>query len=166
MIRPRSNQEVMEMLVAGEENRYVRKLINLICRFISNFKVNGYTSDDFNRMYHSTQNVRSRLFLEICNDCFLEYEKYLKENRAVDFQDISRQRFDLTKALSEVADAKIIAVGDDWQSIYAFSGSDITLFTKFKEKMGYAKLLKIVKTYRNSQEVIDIAGNFIQKNAE
>lgn len=40
---PRSNKEVMEMLVAGEENRYIRKLINLICRFISNFKVNGYT---------------------------------------------------------------------------------------------------------------------------
>ncbi|WP_321024131.1 UvrD-helicase domain-containing protein [Eisenbergiella porci] len=196
-IKPRSNTEVMEMLVAGEENRYVRKLINLICRFISNFKVNGYTADDFNRMYHSTQNVRTRLFLDICNDCFLEYEKYLKENKAVDFQDminesarilrevkemkqkldfryvivdeyqdISRQRFDLTKALAEVTDAKIIAVGDDWQSIYAFSGSDITLFTKFEEKMGYAKLLKIVKTYRNSQEVIDIAGNFIQKNTE
>lgn len=32
--------------------------------------------------------------------------------------------------------------------------------------MGYAKLLKIVKTYRNSQEVIDIAGTFIQKNSE
>ena len=196
-IKPRPNKEVMEMLVAGEENRYVRKLINLICRFISNFKVNGYTVDDFNRMYHSTQNVRTRLFLDICNDCFLEYERYLREKKAVDFedminesarilrevkemkqklafkyvivdeyQDISRQRFDLTKALAEVTDAKIIAVGDDWQSIYAFSGSDITLFTKFEEKMGYAKLLKIVKTYRNSQEVIDIAGNFIQKNTE
>lgn len=196
-MQPRSNKEVMEMLVTGEENRYIRKLINLICRFISNFKVNGYTSEEFNRMYHSTQNVRSRLFLDICNDCFLEYEKNLKENNAVDFddminesarilrevkemkqkldfkyiivdeyQDISRQRFDLTKALSEVTYAKIIAVGDDWQSIYAFSGSDITLFTKFEEKMGYAKLLKIVKTYRNSQEVIDIAGNFIQKNTE
>lgn len=81
-----------------------------------------------------------------------------------EYQDISRQRFDLVTALSDVTDAKIIAVGDDWQSIYAFSGSDITLFTKFEEKMGYAKLLKIVKTYRNSQEVIDIAGNFIQKN--
>lgn len=196
-LKQRSNKEVMEILVAGEENRYVRKLVNLICRFISNFKVNGYTSEDFNRMYHSTQNVRTRLFLDICNDCFLEYEKYLKKNKAVDFQDminesarilrevqemkqkldfkyvivdeyqdISRQRFDLTKALSEVTDAKIIAVGDDWQSIYAFSGSDITLFTKFQEKMGYAKLLKIVKTYRNSQQVIDIAGNFIQKNTE
>ncbi len=81
-----------------------------------------------------------------------------------EYQDISRQRFELVTALSEVTNAKIIAVGDDWQSIYAFSGSDITLFTKFAEKMGYAKLLKIVNTYRNSQEVIDIAGNFIQKN--
>lgn len=196
-LKARSNKEVMEMLVAGEENRYVRKLINLICRFISNFKVNGYNADEFNRMYHSTQNVRSRLFLEICHDCYLEYDRWLKENNAVDFedminesarllrevkemkqkldfkyvivdeyQDISRQRFDLTKALADVTDAKIIAVGDDWQSIYAFSGSDISLFTKFEEKMGYAKMLKIVKTYRNSQEVIDIAGNFIQKNRE
>lgn len=196
-LRPRSNKEIMEMLVAGEENRYIRKLINLVCRFISNFKVNGYQAEEFSRMYHSTQNVRSRLFLDICNDCYLEYERWLKENKAVDFedminesarilkevkdmkqkldfkyiivdeyQDISRQRFDLTKALSEVTDAKIIAVGDDWQSIYAFSGSDITLFTKFAEKMGYAKMLKIVKTYRNSQDVIDIAGSFIQRNSE
>lgn len=196
-IYPRSNQDVMEKLVSGEENRYIKKLVNLVCRFISNFKVNGYTENEFNRMYHSTLNVRTRLFLDICNDCFLEYEKYLRENNAVDFQDminesariltevkemkqkldfkyvivdeyqdISRQRFDLTKALSELTSAKIIAVGDDWQSIYAFSGSDISLFTKFSEKMGYAKLLKIVRTYRNAQEVIDIAGNFIQKNKE
>ena len=34
------------MLVAGEENRYVRKLINLLCRFISNFKVNGYEASE------------------------------------------------------------------------------------------------------------------------
>ena len=73
-----------------------------------------------------------------------------------EYQDISRQRFDLTKELSKICKAKIIAVGDDWQSIYAFSGSDITLFTKFAEKMGYASLLKITKTYRNSQQVIDI----------
>lgn len=81
-----------------------------------------------------------------------------------EYQDISRQRFDLVKSFSQVTDAKIMAVGDDWQSIYAFSGSDITLFTQFAEKMGYARLMKIVRTYRNSQEVIDIAGNFIQKN--
>lgn len=194
---PRSNKEVMEKLVVSEENRYIRKLVALICRFITNFKTNGYAADEFNRMYYSTQNVRTRLFLNICNDCYLEYERFLKENQAVDFQDminesarilrevkemkqkldfryiivdeyqdISRQRFDLVTAIHEVTSAKIIAVGDDWQSIYAFSGSDISLFTKFREKMGYAALLKIVRTYRNSQEVIDIAGNFIQKNKE
>lgn len=196
-LRPRPKEEIMEKLVRSEENRYIRRLVSLIQRFITNFKINGYTADDFNRMYHSTQNERTRLFLNICNDCYLEYERYLKENGAVDFQDminesarvlreveemkqkldfkyvivdeyqdISRQRFDLVTALRKVTDAKIIAVGDDWQSIYAFSGSDITLFTKFAEKMGYAKLLKIVRTYRNSQEVIDIAGSFIQKNTE
>ncbi len=187
----------MEKLIAGEENKYIRKLINLICNFISNFKVNGYNATEFESMKNSTSNVRTKLFIEICENCYLEYERWLKENHAVDFedminesarllrevkqmkqkldfkyiiideyQDISKQRFDLTKALSDVKDAKIIAVGDDWQSIYAFSGSDISLFTKFKEKMGYAKLLKIVNTYRNSQDVIDIAGNFIQKNTE
>ncbi|MEY8509561.1 UvrD-helicase domain-containing protein [Lachnospiraceae bacterium 42-17] len=195
VLKPRSNKEILEKLVASEENRYIKRLVNLICRFITNFKTNGYTSEEFNRMYHTTKNERTKLFLNICNDCYLEYERYLKENHAVDFedminesaqvlreveemkqkldfkyiivdeyQDISKQRFDLVKAMREVTDAKIIAVGDDWQSIYAFSGSDITLFTKFAEKMGYAKLLKITKTYRNSQEVIDIAGNFIQKN--
>ena len=196
-LKPRSKEEIMKKLITSEENRYIRKLVSLVMRFISNFKVNGYTADEFNRMYHSTQNVRTRLFLNICQDCYLEYERFLKENNAVDFddminesdrilreiedmkqkldfkyvivdeyQDISRQRFDLVTSLRKVTDAKIIAVGDDWQSIYAFSGSDITLFTKFAEKMGYAKLLKIVRTYRNSQEVIDIAGAFIQKNQE
>lgn len=106
--------------------------------------MNGYSAEEFERMYHSTQNVRSRLFLEICHECYLEYNRWLKENQVVDFedminessrilrevkemkqkldfkyvivdeyQDISKQRFDLTKALAEVTNAKIIAVGDD-----------------------------------------------------
>ncbi|MFR8391712.1 MAG: hypothetical protein ACLVBJ_02290 [Pilosibacter sp.] len=77
-LRTRSNKEVMEKLVTTEENRYIRKLLNLICRFITNFKTNGYQADEYTRMYHSTQNVRTRLFIDICNDCYLEYERYLK----------------------------------------------------------------------------------------
>lgn len=194
-LKPRNKQEILEKLISEEENKYVKKLLVLLCRFITNFKTNGYDEHDFLRMYNSTSNVRTRLFLNICEECYLEYQRYLNTNHMVDFQDminysakvlyemkemkqeldfkyiivdeyqdISRQRFDLTKALSDVTKAKIIAVGDDWQSIYAFSGANIDLFTKFKQIMGYAKVLKIVKTYRNSQEVIDIAGGFIQKN--
>ena len=192
---PRDSKEVFEKIVNTEENKYIMKLVKLVCTFIQNFKTNGFTIDDFSRFERKSTNERTKLFLSICQQCFLEYSKRLKEKNAVDFedmindsvrvlneqqrigaeldfkyiivdeyQDISRQRFDLTKELSKICKAKIIAVGDDWQSIYAYAGSDITLFTHFRQTMGYGLELKITKTYRNAQEVIDIAGGFIQKN--
>ena len=136
--------------------------MNITCGLKGGVEMNAvsYThlTDDFSRMYHSTQNVRTRLFLDICNDCYVEYERYLKENHAVDFQDminesarilrevkdmkqkldfkyiivdeyqdISRQRFDLTKAFSDITDAKIIAVGDDLSLIHIFLFPDLPL---------------------------------------
>lgn len=195
ILNSRPSEEVFNKLVNTEENKYILKLVKLICTFINNFKTNGYTLDDFYRFERTSANVRTKLFLDVCKACYLEYQKKLSEENAIDFQDmindsarilrekqianekldfkyiivdeyqdISRQRFDLTKELSKICNAKIIAVGDDWQSIYAFSGSDISLFTHFCSIMGYGQELKITKTYRNAQEVIDIAGNFIQKN--
>ena len=195
VLEKRPSEEVFEKLVNTEENKYIARLIKLICVFINNFKTNGCNIDDFYRFERGNTNVRTKLFLDICKECYLEYQKKLAESNSIDFQDmindsarilrekqiakekldfkyiivdeyqdISHQRFDLTKELSNLCSAKIIAVGDDWQSIYAFSGSDITLFTHFCSIMGYGKELKITKTYRNAQEVIDIAGNFIQKN--
>lgn len=194
-LQPRDNKDVMQKITNQDGSRYIRKLINLVDRFISNFKTNGYSVEQFEEWKIKSNNERTKLFLGICKECYLEYERYLQKNNAIDFsdminksarllkeskavseqihfkyiivdeyQDISRQRFDLVGALHDVTSAKIIAVGDDWQSIYAFSGSDITLFTQFEKIMGYAEQLKISNTYRNSQEVIDIAGNFIQKN--
>ena len=83
-----------------------------------------------------------------------------------EYQDISDQRFELLQELTRMLNSKIIAVGDDWQSIFAFAGSNVTLFTKFKEAMGYAEILKIQNTYRNSQELIDVASEFVEKNKE
>lgn len=195
VLKRKNEKEVLQKIIDTEESKYISKLIVLISKFINLFKTNGYSIDKFDEFKMSTHNERNRLFLDICKECYLEYERVLKENNAIDFQDmindsavllermaeskeklrfkyiivdeyqdISRQRFDLVTALHKVCDAKVIAVGDDWQSIYAFSGSDVQLFLDFERKMGYAKLLKIENTYRNSQEVIDIAGNFIQKN--
>lgn len=128
----------------------------LVDHFISSFKTNGYTAEQFDNWSAKTENIRTKLFLSICKQCYLEYEKYPNKNNAVDFADMINESARLLKESKSVS--------DDWQSIYAFSGSDITLFMKFSEIMGYAELLKITNTYRNSQEVIDIAGNFIQKN--
>lgn len=194
-LEERPAREVFEKLVNTEENRYIANLVKLVCTFIQNFKTNGFTFEKFDSFKYKTNNVRTKLFLDICEQCYHEYTKRLKEKNAIDFedmindsakiiheqeingkkldfkyiivdeyQDISRQRFNLTKELSNLCNAKIIAVGDDWQSIYAYAGSDITLFTHFKEAFGYGLELSITKTYRNAQEVIDIAGGFIQKN--
>lgn len=194
---PRSSKEVFEKIVNTEENRYISRLVNLVCTFIQNFKTNGYTTEKFFAWNATSKNERTKLFLTICEQCYHEYAKCLKERHAIDFedmindsarilreaeaqnlkldfkyiivdeyQDISRQRFDLTRELSQLCDAKIIAVGDDWLSIYAYAGSDITLFTHFKDTFGYGSELRITKTYRNAQEIIDIAGGFIQKNTE
>lgn len=81
-----------------------------------------------------------------------------------EYQDISLQRFNLLQKTSNIFDAKIVAVGDDWQAIFGFSGADVQLFTKFCELMGYGEIVKITNTYRNSQELIDIAGKFILEN--
>ena len=194
-LEERPAKEVFEKIVNTEENRYIANLVKLICTFIQNFKTNGFTFDQFDSFRYKTNNVRTKLFLDICDQCYHEYTKRLREKNAIDFedmindsakiihdqelngkkldfkyiivdeyQDISRQRFNLTKELSKLCTAKIIAVGDDWQSIYAYAGSDITLFTHFKEAFGYGLELSITKTYRNAQEIIDIAGGFIQKN--
>jgi DNA helicase IV len=112
-------------------------------------------------------------FADMINDAEIILKKIKNlENKPVykyiiidEFQDIARQRFNLTKTLADVSGAKVVAVGDDWQSIFAFAGSDITLFQKFIELLGDGKELFISHTYRNSQELIDIAGSFIQKNS-
>lgn len=81
-----------------------------------------------------------------------------------EYQDISYQRYQFIKKISDLFSSKIIAVGDDWQAIYSFSGADIDLFTNFCEMLGYGEQVQITKTYRNSQELIDVAGDFVSKN--
>ena len=112
---------------------------------------------DFEDMINNAANVLDK---RIADGDMLPYDYILVD----EYQDISLQRFDLCERLSKASNAKIIAVGDDWQSIFRFSGAQIDLFTKFEEKMGYANVLKITKTYRNSQELIDIAGGFVMEN--
>ena len=81
-----------------------------------------------------------------------------------EYQDISENRYNLIQNISKKMNSKIMVVGDDWQCIYSFAASNINLFTNFKNNVEYCEILKIEKTYRNSQQLIDIAGDFIQKN--
>lgn len=81
-----------------------------------------------------------------------------------EYQDISYSRFNLIKNIRDLSAARLVCVGDDWQSIYRFAGSDITLFSNFEKYVGKYEKLLIEQTYRNSQSLIDLSSTFIQKN--
>ena len=84
-----------------------------------------------------------------------------------EFQDISEPRAELVKALkNQVPFAKLFVVGDDWQSIYRFAGSDITIFTQFDEHFGDAWTGKLQKTFRSNDSLAKTAANFVQANPE
>ena len=149
---------------------------------------------DINKMKNPFNKQRNLLFMNMVKDIYQKYEEYLEENSKIDFndmiiestniikndevkfdykyiiideyQDISQSRFNLIKEIKRQTNAKLMCVGDDWQSIYRFAGSDINLFTDFGKYVGYYELLRIEKTYRNSQSLIDIAGKFVMKNDE
>jgi DNA helicase-4 len=83
-----------------------------------------------------------------------------------EYQDISYSRFNLIKEIRALSGARLICVGDDWQSIYRFAGSDISLFSNFEKYVGKHERLFIEQTYRNSQQLIDITSKYIQKNTQ
>lgn len=81
-----------------------------------------------------------------------------------EYQDSSLIRVNLIKKLIKLNNSKLLVVGDDWQSIYRFSGCDINIFLNFRKYFKKIKTLKIINTYRNSQELINVASNFVMKN--
>ncbi len=83
-----------------------------------------------------------------------------------EYQDISAARFKLITEVRQRSGARLVCVGDDWQSIYRFTGSDISLFSDFGKFVGEHEKLFIERTYRNSQQLIDISAKFIQQNPQ
>ncbi len=90
----------------------------------------------------------------------LDYEYLIID----EYQDISLSRYHFAKNISAISNAKVISVGDDWQTIFSFAGSRIDLFLKYNSLFPGAKQLFINSTYRNSQELINKAGEFVMQN--
>lgn len=100
---------------------------------------------------------------EICRtSCPVDFEYIIVD----EFQDISIDRYNFLKALRASGDspAKLYCVGDDWQSIYRFSGSDVALFNRFPAYFGETEINKIETTYRFGNPLVSVSSGFIQRN--
>lgn len=170
----------------------LKLLKDLIFKFINLFKSNDYNSEDFLKFLKNSKSKREKSFLILTYYIYYHYQKELSSKQEIDFndmislatqyinkngypknikyiiidefQDTSKVRFNLIKAILNKTKANLLVVGDDFQSIYRFTGCDLELFLNFKNLFANSEILKIENTYRNSQELISIAGNFIMKN--
>ena len=80
---------------------------------------------------------------------------------------MSRPRYELIRALREQSDFTLFCVGDDWQSIYRFSGSDIHLILDFADiwrDWGPTRMFQITTTRRFRQSLIEASGKFVMQD--
>lgn len=84
-----------------------------------------------------------------------------------EFQDISEDRYRFLDSLKRKEPlTKLFCVGDDWQSIYRFAGSDMALFKHFEKYFGYTKKCFMETTYRFGEPAIAMSSKFILANPE
>ncbi|GAG83755.1 unnamed protein product, partial [marine sediment metagenome] len=82
-----------------------------------------------------------------------------------EFQDISYQRLELIKCfVNENSNTKLFCVGDDWQSIYQFTGSDVRFFVNFKDYFPNPEITYLNSNYRSSQTIVGMSNELIANN--
>ena len=149
---------------------FKRIIKNIIIEYEKALKDNGLI--DFSDMIIEATNIINNSHI-IHNDNISSLHKNTDNNFIMpkykyviidEFQDISCARSHLVKAILDKTKAHLFCVGDDWQSIYRFTGSDIGIFLNFHKIFGATKQMSISNTYRNSQDLINLASQFIQKN--
>lgn len=176
------------------EQKDLKPLKDLITKFINLFKSNDYQNKDFLNFLEKAKTKHDKNFLILTFYIYYYYQneliskneldfsdmislatKYVKKNGYQkkikyiiidEFQDTSKVRFNLIKSILEKTHSNLLVVGDDFQSIYRFTGCDLELFLNFQNLFPHSQILKIENTYRNSMELIKIAGNFIMKNKD
>jgi DNA helicase-4 len=82
-----------------------------------------------------------------------------------EFQDISAPRARLLKALmAQQPGSSLFGVGDDWQAIYRFSGSDVALTKDFESHFGATATSILDKTFRFNNQIGEVASRFVSQN--
>ena len=166
---------------------YEKQVLSLLNMIMSN----NYPIENLKKVIEKEKNIFLKKFYTITYLCFQTYHDKLKKDNLIDYndmivkatnllknkyykkyqyiiideyQDISYIRYQLIKELINQTEAKLLVVGDDYQSIYSFTGSRIDLFINFKKYFLDSNILYLTNTYRNSQQLLNYTTDFILKN--
>jgi DNA helicase-4 len=82
-----------------------------------------------------------------------------------EFQDISYQRMELINCfVNDKSNTRLFCVGDDWQSIYQFTGSDVRYIVNFNHYFPYPENSHLTRNYRSAQNIVNLSNNVISNN--
>ena len=190
-LSPISRDKVFAVL---EEQGRVDPFTRLLATFLQHFKGARLSFAEIaERAATLRDRGRAEAFLAVFRPIFERYQETLARsgeidfhdmiNRATDlvetgryhspfgyilvdeFQDISPARARLLKALLDKSPgAQLFAVGDDWQAIYRFGGSDIAIMREFGERFGDYKRVDLETTFRCSDRIAAVATDFVLRN--
>ncbi len=188
--RPISNDDAVALL---NREGIVSGFSELVSTFLTLFKGNGQSLARSVTNKPVAKKNRENAFLEIFRGILAKYESENTANGQIDFedminnavhcveagdyiskykyilidefQDISPGRIALVRALQKsVQGCALFAVGDDWQSVYRFTGSDIGAMTKFSSHFGATRVVPLDETFRFDSKTAEVSNAFILKN--
>lgn len=191
-IQEKTDEELYD-LVLPKGSKQEKAFIRLVATFVTLVKSNCKSVKEVLKQAKNAEEERSVFIIKnIFLPVYERYVSALRDNNQIDFtdailqateicrvsrpvgydyiivdefQDISVDRYNFLKVLREGnPPAKLYCVGDDWQSIYRFSGSDMALFNQFSEYFGATEINKIETTYRFGEPLVSLSSHFIQRN--
>ena len=187
---PIPHEELVKKL-ARQKSR-ISKLAYLLKTFLNHFKTNSLTLDELrNRVLGDRR--RNQRFLDVFEQVHERYERLLADEKALDFhdlinsaachiregrwehsyryvlvdefQDISAGRMALLQSLKR-RNVAYFLVGDDWQSIYRFAGSDVGLLRQCGNYLGHVKRRTLSQTFRFGDGIGGPSTAFVRRNPE
>ncbi len=113
------------------------------------------------------------------DDLLLRCVKLLRESTAVrekwqarfqfihvdEYQDTNRVQYDLLRLLTGPKQ-NVCVVGDEDQSIYRWRGADVSILMSFSRDFPSARIIKLERNYRSTQQILDAAGAVVANNPE
>ncbi len=189
IFRELTSAEIHELLKEEVEGN---KFTKLFTTFLQHYKSNMHEFDEIKQKSIETKSERNQIFMRLFKFIFTEYEKFQDRNDCIDFddmivkavnliesgkythqfkhifidefQDISTTRMLLIRKLLPINNTSMTVVGDDWQSINAFAGSNVKIIQDFTKIFDFSQIIKLDYTFRFDNIVSNIASDFIQKN--
>ena len=191
-IQEKTDEELYDLILpkgSKQEKAFIRLVVTFVtlvkssCKSVKDILIQAKNADDERSVFiikNIFQPVYERYISALSNnnqidftDAILQATEICRTSHPVEydyiivdeFQDISVDRYNFLKVLREGnPPAKLYCVGDDWQSIYRFSGSDMALFNQFPEYFGATEINKIETTYRFGEPLVSLSSHFIQRN--